>query len=183
MAQENVAPGKVSATKFTALLSGCAYFCGAKKYPMSLFRYLPFLFFIPLFSTGCAKQDDCQDSSISLDEYLTSNNITAETGTQGLRYRIMDPGEAAKPTISSAVTVNYTGYTTDRDTFDMTAGSPATFRLGNLIQGWQQGIPLVGTGGRIQLFIPSVLAYGPNAAGSLCANTELVFEIELVSFQ
>ncbi len=143
---------------------------------------------LPLLTLACNQDDDCLDSSISLDQYISDNMLTVQkfseqTGIEGLRYRILTEGSAEKPVASSTVTVNYLGYTTDRDTFDRTTGSPISFPLSNLIRGWQQGIPLIGSGGRIELFIPSALAYGPNAAGSLCADTDLIFEIDLVSFQ
>ncbi len=151
-------------------------------------RFHVLFFLLPLLSLACNQDDDCLDSSISLDQYIADNNLTVEdfsqqTGVEGLRYRILTEGSAEKPTISSTVEVNYVGYTTDRDTFDRTTGTPARFPLANLIRGWQQGIPLIGSGGSIELFVPSVLAYGPNAAGSLCADTDLIFEIELISFQ
>ena len=149
---------------------------------MNLFRALPFLLLIPFLSTSCAKQDNCTGGSISLDERITMDNVTVSEGENGLRYVILEPGGADKPVLTDSITVNYDGYTTSEDVFDSTNGTPRRLLLSNLIRGWQQGVPLIGEGGRIRLYIPANLGYGANLAGNICANTDLVFEIELVSF-
>ena len=135
-----------------------------------------------LFAAGCS-EDDCLGSDRDIETYLEEENIQATEGQGGLFYIIDEPGGANKPTVASTVTVNYIGMTTNGETFDQNADGPVTFALSNLIRGWQQGIPLIGEGGEIRLYIPSTLAYGPNTAGSLCADTDLIFDIELVSFQ
>lgn len=107
-----------------------------------------------------------------------------EVTDSGLYYRIIDPGSANQPTIDDEVTVDYQGLNLDGSEFDSsyTRGESATFGLTNLIQGWQEGIPLVGEGGKIQLLIPSELAYGSRGAGSSIAPyATLFFNIELHS--
>jgi peptidylprolyl isomerase len=61
-------------------------------------------------------------------------------------------------------------------------GAPLAFQLGvgQVIQGWDQGIPGMKVGGRRVLVIPADLAYG--AAGSpptIPANAPLVFVVDL----
>ncbi|MBB4078595.1 FKBP-type peptidyl-prolyl cis-trans isomerase [Lewinella aquimaris] len=141
------------------------------------------LLLVPVFvALGCSKEDDCLASDQSITEYITANGIMATEGDLGLYYIIEAEGGAEKPTTSSSVTVNYTGQTTNGETFDQTSGSPRTFLLSGLIQGWQQGIPKIGRGGKIRLFIPSSLAYGANQAGDICPSSDLIFDIELVDF-
>ena len=90
------------------------------------------------------------------------------------------------------VQVNYTGWLYDGtkpenkgQQFDAsTAGLPLTFWLGTgqVIQGWEQGVPGMRVGGRRRLIIPSSLAYGRAGAGiAIPPNASLVFDIELVS--
>ena len=132
---------------------------------------------------GCGdSEDDCLDSGMTLAEYRTANNIQATEGDRGLYYVIQEPGDSLRPKPTSQVVVNYRGYTTEDETFDETTGSPRNFRLEGLITGWQLGIPLIGAGGRIQLFVPSALAYGANQVGNICPSTDLIFDIELVGF-
>lgn len=141
------------------------------------------LLFIALTVTSCNDEDDCLDSSRSLQEFIDDNNLTdirEIDGEDDLRYRILEAGDSVRPSLSSTVTVNYVGYTTDNDIFDQTTGTPISFPLRGVIQGWQLLMPQIGQGGRIQMFIPEDFAYGPNQAGSICPNTDLVFEVELI---
>lgn len=99
----------------------------------------------------------------------------------GLNYIIHNPGTAPFPTESSDVTVNYKGYFLNGEVFD--SGEGITFPLNGVIRGWIEGIQLIGTGGSITLLIPSNLAYGPSGRGSIPGNTNLAFDVDLISVQ
>ena len=119
----------------------------------------------------------------TIDEYVAANGLTTTEGEGGLQYIIFEPGTANRPSANSQVTVTYKGYTTTEpgDTFDQNTRVP--FQLSNLIEGWRQGIPLIGTGGRMQLFVPSSLGYGSQRAGNICPDSDLIFDITLEGFQ
>ncbi|PPK85709.1 FKBP-type peptidyl-prolyl isomerase-like protein [Neolewinella xylanilytica] len=135
---------------------------------------------------GCS-EDDCIGSDQDIDEYIISNSADLQNlieTEQGVYYIIDEPGDTtSRPTLSSAITVNYVGTTTERDTFDQTSGTPVTFILDELIEGWRIGIPQIGAGGSIRLFVPANRGYGANQAANLCANSALIFDIDLISFQ
>ncbi len=132
---------------------------------------------------GCGEDGICEETLPSIEEYIESNNLTVTEGQQGLKYIIIEPGSAERPTLASAVTVNYTGTLTNDEVFDGNSGRPpVSFPLTNVIAGWQLGIPLIGRGGRVQLFIPSEIAYGNRLVGSICPNSDLIFDVELVNF-
>jgi FKBP-type peptidyl-prolyl cis-trans isomerase len=90
-------------------------------------------------------------------------------------------GDAAK--VESTIVIHYTGWLTDEKAtkFDSSVdrGKKAEFPLGDLIKGWQEGIPGMKPGGVRRLKIPPELAYGAKARGKIPANSTLVFEIEL----
>jgi hypothetical protein len=53
--------------------------------------------------------------------------------------------------------------------------------VGNLIQGWDIGVPRMSLGEKATLHIPAVLGYGARGAGSdIPPNADLSFDIELV---
>ena len=146
-----------------------------------------FLAVLSLSTLSCLK-DVSPEEQLEIDiqkikDYLAANNLTATETTSGLHYIITQEGTGGNPTLSSNVTVKYKGYLLDGMVFDQTSGSAtATFPLANLIEAWQEGIPLLKKGGKGTFFSPSALAYGPNGVSGIPGNSVLIFEIELVNF-
>lgn len=139
--------------------------------------------------TSCNKKDNnkCPDVTTAapasevatLRTYIQANNIITIEDSRGFFYTIDAPGSGAKPTACSGVVVNYVGKLTNGTTFD--SGNNVSFSLGGLITGWQEGIPLIAPGGSITLYLPPSLAYGSRATGSIPANSNLIFKIDLKS--
>jgi len=102
----------------------------------------------------------------------------------GLFYKIVTQGSGTVPVVCSDVTVKYSGRLTSSNTpFDQN-NTGVTFTLGQLIAGWQIGIPLIQKGGSIILYIPPSLGYGSAGAGSsIPPNSYLVFTIDLLNVQ
>jgi len=122
------------------------------------------------------------DSEIlALKQELISQGINATQDSHGFFYKINTAGSGDKPDLCSSVTVNYTGKLMDGSVFD--ANNNMTFSLGKLIIGWQEGIPLIAKGGSIELYIPPSLAYGNTAQGGIPANSNLIFQIDLLNVQ
>jgi FKBP-type peptidyl-prolyl cis-trans isomerase len=110
----------------------------------------------------------------------SENQLTGQFTPSGLYYEIKEPGSANHPNINSQVTVSYVGYGLDGVVFD--DGEFITFGLYQVIAGWQEGIQLIGEGGKIKLIIPSELAYGPDGSVSIGPNEVLVFDVTLHYF-
>ena len=117
-----------------------------------------------------------------IEDYLADNSLVAESTESGLHYIIEEEGSGGHPNLNSEVTVNHKGYLLDGSVFDQTTTCPVTSPLGDLIVGWQEGIPLLQKGGKGKFFLPSSLGYGRQASGGIPANSVLIFEIELVDF-
>jgi peptidylprolyl isomerase len=63
-------------------------------------------------------------------------------------------------------------------------GDPITFGLDQVIEGWTKGVPGMKVGGKRRLIIPAAQAYGSSSPSSnIPANSDLVFDIELVSIK
>ena len=113
--------------------------------------------------------------------YISDNNLNAEPTGSGLYYVINSTGNGEFPNINSLVTVAYKGTLTNGTIFDQSSSSGATFPLSNVIQGWQEGIPLFSEGGSGILLIPSALGYGSQSVGNIPENSVLIFEVTLLN--
>jgi len=98
-------------------------------------------------------------------------------------------GTGASPTKGQTVVVHYTGWLTDGKKFDSSVdrGTPFEFKigLGEVIQGWDQGVLTMKIGGKRKLTIPPELAYGSRDVGGglIPANSTLIFEVELLGLK
>ncbi len=141
---------------------------------------------ILILNVGCKEKLTYQERLAKdidiIKEHLAEKGITnvIET-TSGLHYVMTKVGTGSNPTINSTVKAIYKGYFLDGEVFDESAAG-ATFPLSNVIEGWQEGIPLMKKGGKATFFIPSGLAYGPQGSGSIPANEVIAFDVELLSF-
>jgi len=112
----------------------------------------------------------------------------AKTGVvtlpSGLQYKMITEGTGVKPGSNDTVTVNYRGKLIDGTEFDssFSRNQPATFALNRVIKGWTEGIQLLKTGAKCELYLPSNLAYGEAGSGmKIAPNATLIFEVELLA--
>lgn len=128
-----------------------------------------------------------------IQDYLKAKGITnAKKTASGLYYVIHQAGTGPNAAAGQKVTVNYTGQNLTGEKFDSNVDpafnhvEPFKFDLGNhsVIAGWDEGVALLNKGSKATLYIPSGMAYGPNARGpQIPANAILIFDIELLDFQ
>ena len=124
----------------------------------------------------------------SVKKYLNLHSISATQHSSGFFYTINPQGTGlAISNLCSILTVRYNGRLTNGSVFDSTtAGNTSAFRLGEVITGWQKGLPLISKGGKITLYIPPTLGFGStdrkNNAGVVIipANSIVIFDVELV---
>jgi hypothetical protein len=95
---------------------------------------------------------------------------------------VLGIGDAAKRLDS--LRVHYTGWREDGFVFDTSHGrEPYSFRLGvgDVIQGWDEGLVGMRQGGRRRLTIPPHLAYGRRGIeGIIPPSATLIFEVDLL---
>lgn len=118
-----------------------------------------------------------------INKYLLLHSRAQKTPS-GMIYNETFAGIGAQPTSASTVTVHYHGTLTDGTVFDSSVnrGEPISFPLGQVIRGWQEGIPLMRVGGKATLVIPSDLAYGDQGSPpAIPAAATLMFDVELIS--
>jgi FKBP-type peptidyl-prolyl cis-trans isomerase FkpA len=94
-------------------------------------------------------------------------------------------GNGARAEAGNDVVVHYVGWLQGGKQFDSSRArrDPLDLALGagDVIRGWDEGIPGMRVGGRRRLTIPPALAYGPHGlAGVIPPEATLVFEVELL---
>ncbi len=106
----------------------------------------------------------------------------------GVQYRVIEEGTGKRPTADSEVTIHYRGSILGKDNFDnlrefdssFIRGVPRTFKVSEVLKGWQEVLPLMKVGAKWQVFIPPELAYGIRGQGPIGPNEVLVFDINLL---
>jgi FKBP-type peptidyl-prolyl cis-trans isomerase FkpA len=134
-------------------------------------------------ATALAKKDRA-----TIQKYATDNGLNVQTTKSGLSYIITKEGAGDLVPNGKQVSMNYTGRLLDGTPFDSNTDSafghvqPLTFVLGTgrVIKGWDEGIALLKKGSQAKLLIPSDMAYGPNAQNKIPANSNMVFDVEVL---
>lgn len=115
-----------------------------------------------------------------LDENAEQDGVTVTDS--GLQYRELESGDGATPGADDTVEVHYEGQLIDGTVFDSSyeRGEPVSFRVGQVIEGWQEALQLMSVGDIWEVVIPSELAYGAQGQGPIGPHETLVFKVELL---
>ena len=116
----------------------------------------------------------CENKEIIMDNGLIIEDLIIGVGSTAEKYSI--------------VTVDYTGKLQDGTVFDSSqriGQEPLRFTLGvgQVIDGWDQGVIGMKVGGQRKLKIPPELGYGSQDKGVIPPNSTLIFEVELLEVE
>ncbi|MFM7596328.1 MAG: FKBP-type peptidyl-prolyl cis-trans isomerase, partial [Flavobacteriales bacterium] len=120
-------------------------------------------------------------SAIDKSEGLTQS-------VSGLMFVIQTPGEAYKGELGSKMSLHYrgtflaTGEKFDAS-YDRNVPMDFNYQVQRMIPGFEEGLKLIGKGGKAKLYIPYRLAYGAQGNPRIPAYSDLVFEIEMVNLE
>ena len=125
--------------------------------------------------------EDQKTLSVSAKKEAFGDKQVTKTAS-GLEYVVMTAGSGESPKATDTVSVHYTGKLLNGTVFDSSVqrGEPIEFPLNGVIPGWTEGVQLMKPGAKYVFYIPSNLAYGPNGQGPIPANSDLIFEVELL---
>ncbi|GEM_PF-386535 len=131
-----------------------------------------------------AAKENLEKGQAFLQENATKEGVS--TTLSQLQYKVLNPGEGAKPKLGDVVMVHYEGRLLDGRKFDSSIdrGKPQEINVeeGKIIPGWVEALQLMSPGARYRVWIPSELAYGQNPR-PLGPNQVLEFDIELIEIK
>jgi FKBP-type peptidyl-prolyl cis-trans isomerase len=119
------------------------------------------------------------------DVFLAENQLRENVTVlgSGIQYEVVEEGFGkVHPSIKDWVTAHYHGTLIDGKVFDSSVDrkKTATFKLNNLIQAWQQVVPLMVVGDKWRVVVPPSMGYGERQEGKIPRNSILIFELELI---
>lgn len=117
-----------------------------------------------------------------IESLMKETKLPTYENLNGIYYRIIKAGEGKTFSVNDTVVVNYKlTLLGDTAIIDQSKDQPAVFPLKRLISGWQIGVPLVKTGGKIALILPSNYAYSIRTRSPFIPpNSILFFDIEVL---
>lgn len=108
--------------------------------------------------------------------------LCAAKAPSGLGYTMLRPAAGAKPAKEDYVLVNYIGYLAATGAvFDQGMGS--AFPVSGVIPGFSEGLQMMAKTGVARFCIPAAMGYGAQESGPIPANSDLVFQVELVDYK
>ncbi len=130
----------------------------------------------------------------AIEKYLSQNNIKADKLNDNFYLQILEEGNGAKADSGKVVGINYSGAVIGGRFFDSNVDKAKqvakhdletfyfTAKESGAIQGLLEAITYFKVGTKANVYIPSLLAYGPQGTAPVVKPYQnLMFEIELVS--
>ena len=153
---------------------------------MKLLSYLLSFVFIGLILAGCDSNDN-DEEPLDLPSFQVFADSLYTVTSSGLRYVDFAEGDTtlAPAQVGDRALVHYSGWLENGFMFDSSVffrGTPFLFTLGvgQVIEGWDEGVEGMYPGQQRQLVIPPTLAYGQIARPNIPANSTLIFEVQYI---
>jgi peptidyl-prolyl cis-trans isomerase A (cyclophilin A) len=92
-----------------------------------------------------------------------------------LRYQFIQRGDGKQAAAGKTVSVHYEGSLETGKVFDSYPRKTIEFKLGigQVIEGWDEGIAFIKVGDKARFVIPSDLGYGPAGAGGVITKRNI----------
>ncbi len=119
---------------------------------------------------------------------MATNSATPATDSGKLIIEDIKVGVGKEVKSGDTVVMQYKGTLVDGTKFDSSydRNEPFTTQIGvgQVIKGWDEGVPGMKIGGKRKLTIPPELGYGASGAGGVIGpNATLIFEVELLDIK
>ncbi len=119
------------------------------------------------------------------ENFLTKNRKKegVQTTASGLQYSVLEAVDGPKPYAHDRVRVDQRAWLIGGKILDDTyrEGVPLEFDLNEVIEGYQEGLMLMGVGSKYRLYVPPELGWGEKGSGGrIGPNTVVIFEVRLL---
>lgn len=139
---------------------------------------------------SCSKDPDIADPFAQLSKdtaairtYLMQNGISATKIAYGVWFSVDKSAKGMRANYQDTMLMTYTmRLMTDGSIVDQSSSS-VSFSLASLITGIQVAMPFFQKGNKGKIFIPSSYGYGAVGQGKVPANSNLIFEFELLDIK
>lgn len=135
---------------------------------------------LALLAAAAAASPDPRIIPLPLNPVIPAAQRSCEAKTaSGVGYTALRSATGAKPAAGDVVLINYIGYlAAGGQTFDQAMRAPLP--VDDVVPGFSEGVKLIPVGAIYRLCIPASLGYGARDAGQIPANSDLVFQVELL---
>ena len=105
----------------------------------------------------------------------------------GLVYIVHEFGDTTHATKGKTISTHYTGKLFNDDKFDSSWDRNQSFEIKykeqGVISGFEEGLSLVGKGGKVTVYIPYFLGYGEKGVSVIPSYSDLIFELEILDIK
>jgi len=116
-------------------------------------------------------------------EWIDESGLEFTASGSGLYYHVEQAGNPNRiPDSTNEVSFKHVGYLLDSSIFSNGWYASNYIPLPALVEGFQEGLKIIGEGGRAVIVFPSNLGYGDNERAAIPAYSPLIFRVELVSY-
>ena len=146
-------------------------------------KILPFLIAVLLLSNCSSDQKRLEQEMDDILVWIDDSGLEFTASGTGLYYHIEQAGNPDRiPDSSHEVSFKHMGYLLDSTVFSNGWSPSNHYPLVGLVAGFQEGLKIVGEGGRAVVVFPSTLGYGSTARPGIPEYSPLVFRLELVNY-
>ncbi|MGV3631591.1 MAG: FKBP-type peptidyl-prolyl cis-trans isomerase [Bacteroidota bacterium] len=145
-------------------------------------KQLTFFALAFLLLAGCKTytEDDRESFDAKIKRYVEKSGVKYQKSESGLYYFIEEEGEGPAIKATDEVSFIYEGKLLNGEVFDgENKKKPVTFKVRDLIMGWQEAMFYLKKGGKIKLVVPPQLGYGDYDLEDIPPNSVLVFDMEI----
>ncbi|MDA3892417.1 MAG: FKBP-type peptidyl-prolyl cis-trans isomerase [Salinivirgaceae bacterium] len=121
-------------------------------------------------------------------EPFKTDGLTIQKSSENLNYYIVKKGNGPLAKNDDVAYIHYSGFLPDGSLFDSSHKKKnpvrVTIGINQLFKGLDIGLMLMNKGSKLQLIVPSELAYGEKGFGNIVPpNTNITFDVEMVDLK